>query len=609
MVSFIHDFGILFLIIVFFSFIIKIAKQPIIIGYVVAGLFFSFYLTDPSRSEQIVVLSELGITFLLFLMGLEFDLKSLRYLGKDILIVTLQQSLIFFSLAFGIAKLFSFSTVSSVYIGILFMFSSTLLVAKWIDDKKETNTLYGKITLGTLIVQDVIAIIALSFLSVIQEKSIIKIFIAPLTGIALLIIVVLFARYALNWLLKFTIKYPELLFIFSLGVCFFFVEIAPLLGYSETIGAFLAGIIIANTAYKNDVYTRLKPLIIFFNMLFFVGLGFQINTTITLNLVLVIALLCILSLTVKPFVIYYTLKKRGYDIKTAFITGLNLAQLSEFGSIIIMSGIASGVINGSVNAIAVISIILTMILSSYLIKYDKNIFKYFEPHLKKIESKFKDEDFEKMGDHHKVADHNIIFFGYHDIGKELYQKIDRMGKKLLVIENDPQNIEILKKEKISHIYNSVNNPDFFDKIDLSKSELVISSIIDIEDNKMIIKQSKKHNAKCTVIVTAKNLKDSLDLYANNADYVICPFYLNEQQVSVLLEDYTTDINKVITKKVNDITQIREIERKKAENRKSSAFLDIDSFFKRISRKPEDNTPKKKTAQSLLDTLFGNNEEE
>lgn len=607
MASFIHDFGILFLIIVFFSFIIKIAKQPIIIGYVIAGLFFSFYLTDPSRSEQIVVLSELGITFLLFLMGLEFDLKSLKYLGKDILIVTIQQSLIFFGLAFGIAKLFGFSIISSVYIGILFMFSSTLLVAKWIDDKKETNTLYGKITLGILIVQDVIAIIALSFLSVIQEKSIIKIFIAPLTGIALLVIVVLFARYALNWLLKFTIKYPELLFIFSLGVCFFFVEIAPILGYSETIGAFLAGIIIANTAYKNDVYTRLKPLIVFFNMLFFVGLGFQINTTMTLNLVLVIALLCLLSLTVKPFVIYYTLKRRGYDIKTAFITGLNLAQLSEFGSIIIMSGIASGVINGGVNAIAVISIILTMILSSYLIKYDKQIFKYFEPHLKKIESKFKDEDFEKMGDHHKVSNHNIIFFGYHDIGKELYSKIDKMGKKLLVIENDPQNIEILKKEKVAHIYNSVNNPDFFEKIDLSKSELVISSIIDIEDNKMIIKQAKRHNAKCTVIVTAKSLKDSLDLYANNADYVICPFYLNEQQVSVLLEDYTTDINKVITKKINDITQIKEIERKKLENRKASAFLDIDSFFKRISKKPE-NVPKKKTAQSLLDTLFGNNEE-
>ena len=608
MASFIHDFGILFLIIVLFSFIIKLLKQPIIIGYVLAGLFFSFYLTDPTRSTEIITLSELGITFLLFLMGIEFDLKSLKYLGKDILIVTVQQSLIFFGVAFGLALLFGFSTMTAVYLGILFMFSSTLLVAKWVDDKKETNTLYGKITLGILIVQDIIAIIALSFLSVIQEKSLIKIVIAPLTGIALLLIVVLFARYLLNWLLKFTIKYPELLFIFSLGVCFLFVEIAPLMGYSETIGAFLAGIIIANTAYKNDVYTRLKPLIIFFNMLFFVGLGFQINTTLGLNLIIFIIILCFLSLTLKPIVVYYTLKRRGYDIKTAFITGLNLAQLSEFGSIIIMSGIVSGVVNGGANAIAVISIIATMILSSYLIKYDKNIYKYFEPRLKKIEAKFKESDFDKMGDHEKVSDYNIIFFGYHDIGKELYSKIDKMGKKLLVIENDPQNIEILKKEKVAHIYNSVNNPDFFEKIDLSKSELVISSIIDVEDNKMIIKQSKRHNSKCTVIVTAKNLKDSLDLYSNNADYVICPFYLNEQQVSVLLEDYTTDINKVITKKISDITNLREIERKKAENRQASSFLDIELFFRKISKQKE-MEPKKKSAQSILDNLFGNNEQE
>lgn len=578
---FIHDFGILFLIIVLFSFLIKVIKQPIIIGYVMAGLLFSFMVIDPARSEQITAISALGITFLLFLMGIEFDLKSLKHLGKDILIVTAIQSVIFFGIAFGLAMLFEFGIMPSIYIGILFMFSSTLLVAKWIDDKKETGTLYGKIVLGILVVQDIIAIIALSFLSVLSEKSWIKVIISPLKGILLLIIVVLFIRYALNYLFKIAVKYPELLFIFSLGVCFLFAEIALYLGYSETIGAFLAGITIANTLYKNDVYTRLKPLIVFFNMLFFVGLGFQLKVALSPKIIVFIAILCILSIIVKPIIVYLTLKQRGYDLKTSFIAGLNLAQISEFGMIIITGGVTSGVFGKEIGAIAVISIIATMLLSSYLIKYDKLIFRKFEKHLRKIDEKFKTK---KVYDsnYEIVNEYNIIFFGYHEIGKELYSKLANMGKKVLVIENDPSNIAMLKKDNVPYIYHSINSPDFFEKISFCKAELVISSLIDIDDNKTILKETKASNPKSTVILTAKNLKDSLELYGSNADYVICPSYLNEQQISVILDDYSTDITKVLTKKINDMAKLKEIEKKRSETLEKNRFFDIDTFFRKIT---------------------------
>src|SRR3989338_728236 len=148
MLTFIQDFGTLFLVIVAISFIVKWVKQPIIIGYVLSGLIFSFFVVsgDPIQ-EQIVIMSELGITFLLFLMGVDFDFKNLRYLGKDILIATVLQSVIFFVIGIVLALLFGFSAIESIYVAILFMFSSTLLVAKWIDDKKESATLHGKIVL------------------------------------------------------------------------------------------------------------------------------------------------------------------------------------------------------------------------------------------------------------------------------------------------------------------------------------------------------------------------------------------------------------------------------------------------------------------------------
>jgi Kef-type K+ transport system membrane component KefB/voltage-gated potassium channel Kch len=584
--TFVHDFGILFLVILALSFIVKFLKQPIIVGYVLAGLVFS--LASSTSGEQVIILSSLGITFLLFLMGMEFDLKSLKSLGKDIILITLQKSLVFFAVAFGLAKLFGFSNIYSVYIGILFMFSSTLLVAKWIDDKKETNTLYGRMALGILVTEDILAIIALTFLGVVQEKSLTNLIIIPISGMLILLAATFFARYVLNLLLKFAVKHSELLFISSLGLCFAFVELAPLLGYSETIGAFLAGIVIANTAYKNDIYSRMKPLIIFFNMLFFVGLGFQLNTPLTKNAILLIGILCLLALMLKPAVTYFLLRKRGYDSKTSFLVGADLSQLSEFGIIVVAGGAASGAIGYDLGAISVIAVISTMVLSSYLIKYDRKLFKSSETFISKFDKMFKHKDMNEQSIE-STGDFSVILFGYHDVGKELYSKIMNMGKKIMVVENDPTNIDLLKKENIPCIYSSVSNSDFFERLSLAKTELVISSLMDIDENKIILKNAKESNPSSTVILTAKNLKDSLELYAENADYVICPTYLNREEVIVVLEDYATDINKIIDKRLKEYAVLKEMEKKREALERENSFLSIDEFLKRVTAKPQEPT--------------------
>ena len=591
MSTFIQEFSILFITIVVVSFLVKLIRQPIIIGYVLSGLFFSFMIKEGGySSEQIVIFSELGITFLLFLIGMEFDFKNLKYLSKDLFFATTIQSIVFFLVAFVVVFLFGFSTKESIYLAVLFMFSSTLLVAKWIEDKKETTTLHGKIVLGILIIQDLFAIMILTVLSVAYEQSITKIILVPVGGIVLLLIAFVFAKYILNSLLKIAVRYPELLFIFGLGICFFFVWISPLLGYSATIGAFIAGVTLANTDYKSDIHSRLKPLIIFFNMLFFVGLGFQINPSISLNIILLIIVLCVLSLLFKPIVIYLTLMLRGYDLKISSITALNLAQLSEFGIIIITSGVLAGLIPNEISTIAMIPLIITMVASSYMIKYDKVIFKFLEEYLKKTARFFK----KKMDDVSvDLGMYNIIFFGYYNLSKELFSKLEGLGKKILVVENDPANIELLKKEGVPYIYNSIANPYFLNELNLNKAELIVSSLIDVEDNKIIIMQSKKDNPNSVIIVTAKNLKNSLELYDTGADYVIYPSYINEQQVSVLIEDYTIDINKVINKKINEIAKFKEMDKKRESlmgpfNHK----FDINEFLnilkKKDNAKPQNN---------------------
>ncbi len=579
MQSFIQDFGLLFLVIVVISFLVKLVKQPIIIGYIISGFIFSFLIAGGRvTEEQIILMSELGITFLLFLMGLEFDFNNLKHLGKDILISTTLQSIIFFAAAFPLALLLGFNPRESVYLAILFMFSSTLLVAKWLEDKKETSTLHGKITLGVLIVQDVFAILALTALNVLQETSLIQILLVPLKGIILLAIAFIFVKYLLNHLLKMAFRFPELLFVFSLGVCFLFVEISPLLGYSTTIGAFIAGVTLANTEYKNDVLGRLKPLIIFFNLLFFVGMGFQITTGLPFRTLGLLTLFFLLCFTLKPLVIYLTLKLRGYDLRTSFLTAVNLSQFSEFGLIIISSSVLTGWISSGINAIAIILLIATFVSSSYMIKYDRILLRRCEKLLARADSYFPAR--KNAGGEMDAMGYQIMFFGYYDLGKEFFSKMETLGKRPIVVENDPANIHLLKQEGIPYLYGSVSNPYFLEHLNFNNAEIVVSSIVNVDESKNIIKTIKQKKPNSVIIVTAKSIKNSLELYDAGADYVIYPSYLNEQNVSVLLEDYTSDINKIITKKINDLTRLK-IRQEKLKG--SETIFNINDFMKQLSK--------------------------
>ncbi len=580
MQSFILDFGLLFLVIVVISFMVKLIKQPIIIGYIISGFIFSFFIAGGRvTEEQILLMAELGITFLLFLMGLEFDFHNLKHLGKDIFISTTLQSIIFFALAFPLAVLLGFSVKESAYLAILFMFSSTLLVAKWLEDKKETSTLQGKITLGILIVQDVFAILILTLVNVFQETGITDILLVPLKGLVLVAIAFIFVKYILNHLLKMAFRYPELLFVSSLGVCFLFVEISPLLGYSTSIGAFIAGVTLANTEYKNDVLGRLKPLIIFFNLLFFVGMGFQINTQLNPQTIVLLVLFFLLCFCLKPLTIYLTLKLRGYDLKTSFLVAVNLSQFSEFGLIIISSAVLTGFVAVEVSAVAIILLVATFVVSSYFIKYDLILFKHAEKFLKRIDAAFPVK--RHLGGEKNMAGFQIMFFGYYDLGKEFFSKMEVLGKKPLVVETDPANIDLLKQENVPFLYGSVSNPYFLEHLDLSDAEIVVSSLVDVGESKMIIKTIKDKNPGAAIIVTAKSLKNSLELYDAGADYVIYPSYLNEQNVSVLLEDYTSDVNKIITKKINDLNRLKMRQEKLKE---SERMFNINDFVKRLSKK-------------------------
>lgn len=579
--SFITDLSVLFLVIGVVSFAVKLLRQPIILGYIISGMIFSLIsLENSSISEYVLVFSELGITFLLFLMGLEFDFKNYKEIGKDIIITTIAQSLIFGILSFTISFILGFQFLESAYLAILFMFSSTLLVAKWIENKKDGRTLYGKVVLGTLVIQDILAISAFTLLNISSSSGLQGILFLPLGGIFLLIIAYLSTKYFLNPIIKFTMKYPELLFIFSISVCFFFVKISTLLGYTSTIGAFIGGLVLANTIYKNDIRSRLKSLVIFFTLLFFVGLGFQLNFNIAPRLILFTVGLSVVCFMIKPLAIYLTLRLRGYDAKTSLKVGLNLAQFSEFGIIIVLTGISTNAISPEIGTITILSVVLTIIFSSYIIKYDDAITNVLYKYLKRFDYLFpvKEETSPELD----IEDYTILYFGYNEFGKDIFLKLQALGK-ILVIENDPININILKKEGIPYLYNSVSNVYFFEHLHFETVQFVISNQVELEDNLMILKKLKEENSKAHMIVSAKSLKDSLALYEAGADYVLYSKEVNEHHLSVLIEDYSKDINTLIEKKIKDMKKLKLVQNTK-EEADDYQFLSWDKFMKRLNLK-------------------------
>lgn len=572
MEPFIVQFGFMIIAVMILTFVMKLLRQPLIIGYVLGGFLFSFIVASAELDQQMNALSQLGIIFLLFLMGLEFDLRTLKYLGKDVFLATLIQSVLFFGIGIGAGLLFSLSISASVVVGLIFMFSSTLLVAKWVDDKKEQQQLHGKLILGTLIIQDIIAILSISSLKLFQDASLTQLFVVPASILLLLSIAVLLSRFVLNSILKFASKFPELLFFTSLAVCFTFIEISLFIGISESLGAFIAGVTLANTIYRSELAAKLKPLLTFFHIIFFISLGFALNVSVSMHFIVIAAVLALISLLIRPIITYITLRLRGYEKKASILTSLNLAPLSEFGIILVYSAVSLGVVDSQLEPLIILATIFSMLASTYINKFDKQLFTALHPFVNSI-------DFLHHKDHevsHNMCDAHVVLFGNYEFGKELLQSINQRQKKILVIDSDPQNLEQLRRAGIAHQYGSVIDPDFLTHLHFANLEVIISSGLDKEDALVLLKHIKPKYPKALCILQARKVKDAIDLYDAGADYVLYPTYVNEQQVSIIMEEYGTQTDKLLAKKIAELEKF-----KSTVQTQQGEFSDIDTFIHKI----------------------------
>ncbi len=514
--------------------IAKIIKQPTIIAYIISGIIVGpifLNLINPADStiQIIEVLSSIGISFLLFIVGLSLDTKILKEVGKISLFAGISQVLITTIIGFLIAISLNFNNIVSLYIAIALAFSSTVIVIKILSDKKEISTLHGRIALGILIVQDFMAAIALLIIPLIKQNSIELIFLQVGKITSIIILIFIFTIFILNKFLDQLAKSQEVLFIFSIAWTLLIATTFNSVGLSLEIGSLIAGMSLASTKYALEISSKIRPLRDFFIVLFFVYFGSQLTNPITSKLIKQAIIFSAFVLLIKPLIIMISMRLGGYKKRTNFLTGISLAQISEFSLILIIIGFNLNHLSYDIINLIILVSIITVFISSYSTYYSHRIFEKFSQFLNIFDGKR--EEFSKS----PGEIYDVIIFGYNRIGYDITEKIKKIGKPFLVVDYNPKKIIELTKKKINCVYGDAKDKDFVNDISLGKAKLIISTITDIETNIIIKKALKKINSKATFIAVSEQIQETLDLYNEDIDYVIMPHLLGGKYMSEMIE--------------------------------------------------------------------------
>jgi Kef-type K+ transport system membrane component KefB len=533
--------------------IFRILKQPIIISYIFTGIILSqIFLTSPQTKPLIELFSDLGVAFLLFIVGLELKLKTLREIGVPSLIIGFLQEFLTILAGFFILKYFlGFSTLVSLYLGIALSFSSTIIVLKLITDKGDLEKLYGKLSVGFLLVQDLIAILILFLLpffvkglSLLEGENFLNI----ILGISAIFLIPLLSQKFLPKIESFLEKSTEFLFLFSLSFGLGIASLFKYLGFGLETGALIAGVSLSSLSSNYEIASRLRPLRDFFLILFFILIGSKIILTNFQNFFPVI-ILSLFVLIGNPLIMLLMLNPLGYSSKTSFLLGLTSAQISEFSFILINQGVKLGHLSQDILSLTGIVGLITIFFSTYLFVYADKIYNLFSPVLKIFERKKLKEEKEE------IKTYDYFLFGCDRVGYSFLKFFEK--DKLLIIDYNPETIKKLKNEGFNVLYGDAGDVEFLETLNFLKAKIIVSTIPDFESNLIILNAIKKQNNEVMFALVSHKIEDALELYKNGAHFVILPHFLGGEYAVHLIKEYGDNKEKYLELREKEIAHLQQ----------------------------------------------------
>lgn len=539
------------------SLVFRLLKQPEILAYILTGIIIGpLGLFHPSDPEFLRTMGEVGITLLLFMIGLEIRVTDLSAIGKIAFIAGGAQILFSFAVGYILALIFGFPMIASLYISLAFTFSSTVTIVKILSDKKELHSLYGKISIGILLMQDFFAILFLIFLSGFNTETgsagpLAQFGLAVGKSIVLFGIIIYLSREIFPRIVEKIAKSSETLFLVSLAWVFGLAALvsSPYIGFSIEIGGLLAGLALANSVANYQIIAKAKILRDFFIIIFFVMLGIQMSFGNIAAIILPAIAMSLFVLVGKPFIVMWIIGWMGYRKRTSFLTGLTLSQISEFSLILVFLGSKLGHIsNNTVSLITLVGII-TFVLSSYMVINSKKLYAIFGESLNFLEGKqVKKDEMEMGGDGLEKLKGHVILVGGDQMGQSILEVLEDMDMDVVVIDFDPGVVKKLENKKIYRLFGDISDIEIQKRAQLQHAKLVISTIPDLEDNLILLKELQYENRKAKIVALAMDSHDAKVLYKAGADYVVLPYLAGGRQIAKLLtEDTLEKIENLKTK--------------------------------------------------------------
>jgi len=532
----------------------RFLKQPLVIGYIISGIILGpFFLNLFPNKDTLEIFSQLGVTFLLFIVGIHLNPKTIKEFGKISLITGIGQFLFTSIIGYFIGILLGFSPLTSLYIAIALTFSSTIIITKLLSDKDSLDKLYGKISLGFLLVQDMIAILIIIIISsFFTQGNITNIIFINLIKILVIILILSFISYIVfpNLNIFFT-KSQELLFVFAISWGIAVAALFSYLGLSIETGALIAGIMLSMSDYSAEITSKLKPLRDFFLIYFFIFLGTQIILGDVSNSLFQILIFSFFVLIGNPLIVMILMGILGYTKNTGFMTALTTAQISEFSFILVLLGIKLGHLNSNVLSFVSLIGIITITASSYMIIYSEKIYSNLSNYLSIFERKKIKEN------KNKEINYDYLLLGENRIGFSIMKYFLKSKKKYLIVDFNPERVRKLKYQGIKCILGDASDPDFLEDLKIEKSKILVSTIPDKETNLMILGILKEKNSDTISITTARNISDAFDLYKAGSNYVILPHFLGGEYVAKLIENIKENKKEYEIEKQKHIKELKE----------------------------------------------------
>ncbi|MGE5429999.1 MAG: cation:proton antiporter [Syntrophomonadaceae bacterium] len=530
-------------------FLFRKLHLPSIAGFLVAGIIIGPYgFRLITEAGAIRVMAEIGIILLLFTIGLEVSVDKLIQMKRFLILAGGSQVAGTILVASVISGLMGIPLNQSIFFGMLISLSSTAIVLKLLSDRNELDTPHGKISLGVLIFQDLAVVVMIILLPVLGNQaglSLTDLAVKLLIAFGILGAVIFVARYVMPEVL-FQVAKLRMREAFTIGVILLILGAAYLtemLGLSLALGAFIAGVILADTEFSHQVAADIVPLKDAFNSLFFVSIGLLLDYSLLAMYPFQMLGLTLGIIIIKFAIIFLITRLLKYPSRVAFLTGLSLAQIGEFSFVLLQSGLHMKLINTEFYNAFLSASIFTMLLTPLLLQAAP-----------RLAMGFRDRSFKKQAPSesgYRLKDH-VIIAGFGLNGRNIARVLKETGISYIVLELNPVTVKESKKQGEKIIYGDVTRREVLEHAGCKDASVLVFAISDLTSTRAGIQLAKQMNPSIYCIVRTRFISEVDNLIRLGADEVIPEEFETSLQIfSKVLEKYHIPVN-VIMKQANII---------------------------------------------------------